>query len=403
MEIISRSRWGAKYRDGFGNRSLPAKHVFLHHSVTSSAGPNATEAQDAAKIRIVESVGYQRFGGIPYTYLITESGRIFQGHSPGRIGAHTSGYNTIGIGISFVGNYETLPFNGKQRAALIWLLQKLRKDGVLSSAAVLKGHFQVKSTACPGKNIRGLLTSLELESRGSVPPTPAPSNPLLKEGMKGEAVIRMQKKLLEHGMNLGKYGADGSFGPTTKAAVITFQKLKKLTVDGIVGDKTWAALYTAPVKPVPSTPVTVPTPTPPKPDPSLPMLRQGAKGALVRTLQAQLNKFGYKLVVDGDFGPKTNTAVRAFQAAKRLVVDGIVGPKTWQALNVTVSVPAPTILGTVVAKSGLRVRKGPGLNFGILGALRDRTRVTILSKGKDWHKIKYGNSFGYVSAKYVRL
>ncbi|MBC6458435.1 peptidoglycan-binding protein [Actinomadura sp. HBU206391] len=52
----------------------------------------------------------------------------------------------------------------------------------------------------------------------------------------------------------------------------------------------------------------------------------------VRVVQKRLNELGSRLVVDGDFGPRTETAVRAFQKKKRLVVDGIVGPKTWAKL-----------------------------------------------------------------------
>lgn len=62
-------------------------------------------------------------------------------------------------------------------------------------------------------------------------------------------------------------------------------------------------------------------------------LKINSKGEEVKTLQKELNKYGYGLTVDGDFGPKTEWAVRAFQASKGLSVDGVVGPKTWAALG----------------------------------------------------------------------
>lgn len=63
-------------------------------------------------------------------------------------------------------------------------------------------------------------------------------------------------------------------------------------------------------------------------------IRRGAKGDLVRELQLGLYWLGWDdLAVDGAFGPKTDTAVREFQAKSGLAVDGIVGPKTWEALD----------------------------------------------------------------------
>lgn len=80
------------------------------------------------------------------------------------------------------------------------------------------------------------------------------------------------------------------------------------------------------------------TAPPPVPIPSInpdgqPTLRRGENSDLVETIQARV---GVK--VDGDFGPKTEAAVRVFQRVHGLIPDGIVGPKTWAALGGTRSV-----------------------------------------------------------------
>jgi peptidoglycan hydrolase-like protein with peptidoglycan-binding domain len=47
----------------------------------------------------------------------------------------------------------------------------------------------------------------------------------------------------------------------------------------------------------------------------------------VRELQKLLG-----VSIDGDFGPKTEAAVKAYQKRHNLVADGLVGPKTWASL-----------------------------------------------------------------------
>lgn len=53
-----------------------------------------------------------------------------------------------------------------------------------------------------------------------------------------------------------------------------------------------------------------------------------SSGNSVDELQAFLNAWGASLVVDGDFGPATDTAVRNLQRTHGLAVDGLVGPIT---------------------------------------------------------------------------
>ena len=65
-----------------------------------------------------------------------------------------------------------------------------------------------------------------------------------------------------------------------------------------------------------------------------PILRTGSEGDAVLLLQQQLSNLGYNPgPADGDFGPRTNTALRQFQGATGLQTDGVCGPLTWAALD----------------------------------------------------------------------
>lgn len=69
------------------------------------------------------------------------------------------------------------------------------------------------------------------------------------------------------------------------------------------------------------------------PDSTQPVLRRGSKGDAVVALQVTLQKLGFMVAIDGDFGPGTEVAVARFQREQRLDIDGIVGPGTWAALD----------------------------------------------------------------------
>lgn len=61
-----------------------------------------------------------------------------------------------------------------------------------------------------------------------------PPPPMLRRGARGDDVRELQRLL--------DLGVDGIFGANTDAAVRLFQAGSKLTIDGIVGPQTWAAL-----------------------------------------------------------------------------------------------------------------------------------------------------------------
>lgn len=74
----------------------------------------------------------------------------------------------------------------------------------------------------------------------SATPTSPENLPLLKEGMNGESVTLLQKRLKTLGYFSGV--VDGVFGPRTLEAVIAAQTAFKLDGDGIVGSQTWQKL-----------------------------------------------------------------------------------------------------------------------------------------------------------------
>ena len=103
-----------------------------------------------------------------------------------------------------------------------------------------------------GRYIRGYgLPDYASHATPEVKPSPKPSakkcpyaepTKNLRRGSSGNGVRWLQWHLNQTGEKLR---IDGSFGILTKAAVLRFQKAKKLTQDGVVGAKTRAALKKA--------------------------------------------------------------------------------------------------------------------------------------------------------------
>jgi peptidoglycan hydrolase-like protein with peptidoglycan-binding domain len=139
--------------------------------------------------------------------------------------------------------------------------------------------------------------------------------PTIRQGSSGKAVTEAQY-LLVRSLILPSSQIDGSFGPATTRAVREFQSEEGLAADGIVGPNTWGALLAA---------FSIP-----------PTLAEGSTGPVVRRLQRALNNgrsdFApgtQALATDGNYGPKTEARVEAFQRWGGVPVDGIVGLRTW--------------------------------------------------------------------------
>ncbi len=146
----------------------------------------------------------------------------------------------------------------------------------------------------------------------------------MKLGSSGSNVRDLQTDLT----TLGYYWADitGNYGEKTEAAVKSFQKAKGLTADGIAGSKTVSAIEAAVAKKGSSSSSSSVV--------SGTALKLNSKGDKVAKLQQDLETLGYYYAdITGNFGSKTEAAVKAFQKAKGLTDDGIAGTKTLNAVE----------------------------------------------------------------------
>lgn len=67
------------------------------------------------------------------------------------------------------------------------------------------------------------------------------------------------------------------------------------------------------------------------------MLKLGDKGEDVKALQQKLNKFGYNLAIDGDFGQATYSAVRDFQSKFHIPANGEVDSSILSLMEISPS------------------------------------------------------------------
>jgi peptidoglycan hydrolase-like protein with peptidoglycan-binding domain len=149
-----------------------------------------------------------------------------------------------------------------------------------------------------------------------------PGQPTIAFGDIGDTVRRLERALRR--MPDLDIKVDGVFSGHVDSAVKDFQQGAGLTADGVVGPNTWAAL----------------------PDGGpMPKLEKGSKGEVVKALQTLLTNRApgqWNVTpqgIDGDFGPKTAAAVKAFQIWGGVAADGVVGDQTWSvsldAMNAT--------------------------------------------------------------------
>ncbi|GFO44102.1 hypothetical protein PoB_007060700 [Plakobranchus ocellatus] len=97
--IVSRSEWNARAPKSVSYLShQPLQYAFIHHS----AYPEECLTKDscAAAVRSFQDFHMDTRGwdDIGYSFLIGGEGTVFEGRGWDRVGAHTKGHNSVGLG-----------------------------------------------------------------------------------------------------------------------------------------------------------------------------------------------------------------------------------------------------------------------------------------------------------------
>ncbi|XP_033826337.1 N-acetylmuramoyl-L-alanine amidase-like isoform X2 [Periophthalmus magnuspinnatus] len=151
--IVPRCIWGAQpYRGTPTNLTLPLRFLYVHHTSTPSQ-PCVTLQQCSADMRAMQRFHQDERGwdDIGYSFVAGSDGYIYEGRGWYWQGAHTLGHNSIGYGVSFIGDYSrTLPSAHSLELVRNKLASCAVQGGRLVDNYVVQGHRQVVSTTCPG-------------------------------------------------------------------------------------------------------------------------------------------------------------------------------------------------------------------------------------------------------------
>jgi len=157
------------------------------------------------------------------------------------------------------------------------------------------------------------------------------------------------------------------------------------------------------------------------------LLKNGSSGADVKALQELLNQLGAALEVDGQFGSKTEAAVKAFQKKAGIKQDGKYGDQTHASLMAAVAEddagqqamtetqPAPeqeqpvagqTTIRVLIKSSGgkVNIRTGNGTSYSRITAVAPGTTLEyVASAFNGWQAVKIGSQVGWVSGEYSEI
>ncbi|MGW0824100.1 peptidoglycan recognition protein family protein [Streptomyces sp. NPDC002845] len=347
--FVTRAQWGARAPKQRSTDIDPARGgVAVHHTgdVRFAAG---SHSGCAAQVRGIQNhhMDTNRWDDIAYTYLVCVHGSVYEGRGVGiRTAANGTNdsndryYAVCGLVGGTSASYDTVTddlIDGFRTS-----IARLRSVG--GAAADIKGHKAFLATECPGR-LGNHMSAMEPGSSGGGPTNPPqPGVPPFPGVLLHYPPVTVhssartwQQRMADRGWNIT---VDGAYGEQSRRVCLAFQQEKGLSVDGVVGEETWNAAWTAPLATAAARSAPLATAAAlSAPDPAAAPDWPGVlftwpprtEHPGVRVWQRRMRERGFDVPVNGAYDRRSREACLAFQEERGLTVDGVVGPATWHA------------------------------------------------------------------------
>ncbi|WP_165399790.1 N-acetylmuramoyl-L-alanine amidase [Xylanimonas ulmi] len=177
--FVTRAQWGAAAPTCALDSAPALRGAVVHH--TAGGNSYSTQAQAMQQIRNDQAyhMGTRGWCDLGYNFVVDKWGTLYEGRAGSMdsavVGVHASGFNTGFVGVSFLGNYDTvgLPAAALETAGRVigWRLGAYGVNpngtgtftisvagtklpiGSQVSLPLVMGHKDVSSTACPGRYV----------------------------------------------------------------------------------------------------------------------------------------------------------------------------------------------------------------------------------------------------------
>ncbi|XP_046390179.1 peptidoglycan-recognition protein LC-like [Ischnura elegans] len=150
LVVVPRREWVAQPPKSTTLLKHPVEYVVISHTATESCTTQA-ECTYIVRYQQVFHVESKKWMDIAYNFMVAGDGQAYEGRGWDVVGAHTAaGFNSISIGISFVGTFESVMPPPVQIRACKLLIEEGVKMGKISPNYKLIGDRQVSPTKSPG-------------------------------------------------------------------------------------------------------------------------------------------------------------------------------------------------------------------------------------------------------------